>query len=158
MTLKSYVGTKYVWGGENFIGIDCSGLLRRAMIVAEIRRGLLHPNPTLVRNGLSLWWNDTTAKTLMSEDYPMTVTLFTYDSINKVDENSTITSDVASLVMPGDIAVTSDGVHALANVGPNKWIEADPDVGKVIVVKTPSDSIWFNTPVKILRWRQLEFE
>src|SRR5580658_7227415 len=26
--LRAYVGVKYVWGGENMLGVDCSGLVR----------------------------------------------------------------------------------------------------------------------------------
>ena len=31
----------YYWGGENKIGIDCSGLIRKSLIVANYKRGLL---------------------------------------------------------------------------------------------------------------------
>ncbi|MCL1470602.1 NlpC/P60 family protein [Argonema antarcticum] len=33
--LNYYEGTKYVWGGENKFGIDCSGLVRRGLINAS---------------------------------------------------------------------------------------------------------------------------
>src|SRR5690606_9100892 len=31
-SLRSYRDTRYVWGGEKFLGIDCSGLVRRGLI------------------------------------------------------------------------------------------------------------------------------
>ena len=37
--LKEYEGSLYFWGGENRIGIDCSGLVRRGLINANARLG-----------------------------------------------------------------------------------------------------------------------
>jgi len=31
-SLRSYRDTRYVWGGENQLGIDCSGLVRRGLV------------------------------------------------------------------------------------------------------------------------------
>lgn len=31
--LHSFHGVTYVWGGEGFLGIDCSGLVRKGMII-----------------------------------------------------------------------------------------------------------------------------
>jgi hypothetical protein len=63
------------------------------------------------------------------------------------------------------MAVTVDGEHILAYLGDSAsgsrsgnrtWISADPDVQKTIEVTTPEpDNFWFNTPVYLLRWRQL---
>src|SRR5882672_11079140 len=30
--LRRFEGTRYIWGGENRLGIDCSGLMRTALI------------------------------------------------------------------------------------------------------------------------------
>ena len=38
--LLRYRGTRYVWGGENRLGIDCSGLVRSALSNAAILRGV----------------------------------------------------------------------------------------------------------------------
>jgi hypothetical protein len=35
--LKRYEGVVYYWGGENRLGIDCSGLIRRGLIDAFLR-------------------------------------------------------------------------------------------------------------------------
>jgi hypothetical protein len=48
------------------------------------------------------------------------------------------------------------GRPILAYIGKNKWIEADPGYHKTIVVTVPEpNNFWFQTPVYILRWRQL---
>jgi hypothetical protein len=65
--LRSYEGTRYVWGGENILGVDCSGLVRTALIKASFQQGIVTANPGLVRFSLSLWWHDSTAKALGEE-------------------------------------------------------------------------------------------
>jgi len=149
-SLLAYKGVPYVWGGENKRGIDCSGLMRCALIDAEVKHGISTLNPSLVRAGFSLWWNDSSARAMKDEFQHRTRLLFTAASINQISD---------AKIKPGDIAVTSNGVHVLAYIGNKKWIEADPNelIGdQVIEVKTPTRNAWFNTPVHVMRWRILE--
>jgi cell wall-associated NlpC family hydrolase len=146
-SLKQYKGTLYVWGGENRIGIDCSGLVRRGLINANIKTGLLTLNQRLIRHAFVLWWNDCSARSLRDEYRGFTTRLFKTGSINSIDSTT---------LSPGDLAVTSDGIHVLAYLGDKTWIEADPSVMKVIVVSTPSDNMWFKIPVQVVRWNQLK--
>jgi hypothetical protein len=147
--LLKYERTHYEWGGENGRGIDCSGLVRRGLINADIRVGIKTLNPRLIRVGLYMWWYDCSAKSLGREYRELTRLLFERPSINAIDKSE---------IREGDIAVTSSGVHVLAYLGECRWIEADPTVKKVIVVSVPNESNeWFKIPVKIMRWKQLEF-
>ena len=148
--LKSYEGTTYVWGGESRRGIDCSGLMRCALIDANVKQGFARANPGAVREAFSLWWNDCSAKALKEEYQGKTRLLFTALDLNHLDYTA---------IQPGDIAVTSSGVHVLAYLGNRTWIEADPNEiygNRVIQVETPTRNAWFNVPVHIMRWRQLE--
>ena len=56
----------------------------------------------------------------------------------------------------GDLAVTADGVHVLACLGDQTWIEADPIAHKVLEVTLPTSNSWFHVPVVFVRWRYLE--
>jgi cell wall-associated NlpC family hydrolase len=141
-----YEGTRYVWGGENRLGIDCSGLVRKGLINANIRLGLQTLNPRLVRSALDLWWHDCSAKALRDEYRNYTARLSQAQNINDIPPD---------LVLPGDLAITSDGSHVLAYLGDKTWIEADPNEMKVIAVEIPSDNMWFKTPVYLVRWSQL---
>jgi hypothetical protein len=144
----AYQGTRYCWGGESRFGIDCSGLVRRGLIEADLEQGLLTANPRLLRQGIFLWWHDCSARQLGDGYMSFTRPLFTIPSINQTDP---------ARFLPGDLAVTPDGSHVMAYLGDSQWIEAHPDPGKVIVVKVPSsDNPRFQIPVKVVRWKQIE--
>jgi hypothetical protein len=146
-SLKSYEGTRYVWGGENRIGIDCSGLVRNGLINANLRVGISTFNPGPIRRAFAMWWNDCSAQALLEGYRQLTVPLFRADSINSIRERS---------LAPGDIAVTSDGVHVLAYIGDGRWIQADPGPMKTVITTLPSDDYWFTVPVHVMGWTQLE--
>jgi len=143
--LRRYEGTLYVWGGENRIGIDCSGLVRRALIDANVRTGLRTLNPYPVRTAFFLWWDDCSARALRDGFLGLTVPLSAAPSLNGLAHGA---------ISPGDLAVTASGVHVLAYLGGEKWIQADPGAMRVIVVEVPGDNRWLQVPVHLVRWRQ----
>jgi hypothetical protein len=144
--LRQYDRVRYHWGGESRTGIDCSGLVRRGLIDAMAWRGLRTANGGLVRRALVHWWNDTSADALGSGHAGLTIPLFNAESINTLDQ---------SRLEPGDLAVTTNGVHIMAFLGGNEWIEADPGIGRVISVAVPADNRWFKTEMRLVRWRVL---
>jgi len=147
-SLRPFEDAPYVWGGENGVGIDCSGLVRQGLIRANIKHGLLSLNGDLLREALSLWWHDCTAASLHDEYRDKTRFLFEAPSINELDHTA---------LLPGDIALTSAGRHTLAYLGDRTWIEADPALGRVVIVKIPSADIpSFKGPARLMRWRQLD--
>lgn len=145
-SLIRYEGTRYVWGGESRRGIDCSGLIRKGFIDACLRRGFLSLNPRLVREGIDIWWHDCSASELGTGYRGKTVAIRAAGSINELNP--------AELHI-GDLAVTRTGVHVLAYLGDSRWIEADPDLHRVVIVSVPHQNPWFQFPVQLVRWRLL---
>ena len=146
-SLAAYEGTTYSWGGENRFGIDCSGLVRRGFISACVKEGLRTANGSLLRQACDLWWHDASAKAMGEEYRGETVLLLDTPSINQLDH---------ARLLPGDIAVTENGVHTLVYIGDNRWMQADPGRGRASYEHVPvKDSGWFSTPVHILRWKLL---
>ena len=143
--LRSYEGVPYVLGGENHFGIDSSGVVREGLIQANLHYGFETLNPALIRRGLEMWWFDAAADALLGEYRGYTQRQFAAVSINALDH---------SRIKPGDLAATSDGEHILAYLGSKQWIEADPNLRKVVIESVPTANPWFDTAVEILRWRQ----
>jgi len=145
--LKAYSGTRYVWGGEGRFGIDCSGLVRKGLEDALASQGFSTLNPALVRESNSLYWNDTTAKVIGDGYSGRTGLVTTCPSLNSLDY---------SLLLPGDLAVTMNGVHVMAYLGDKTWIAADPGEGKVTRFVIPEKTnAYFSMPMNIIRWKIL---
>lgn len=145
-SLRGYEGVRYIWGGENRLGIDCSGLVRAGLINSTGKQAVQSLNPSLLRYAAGLWWQDCSAMALSEEYRQRTKKLFKAPSINAIE---------ASQLQPGDLAVTDDGLHVMAFLGGSEWVEADPDIKRVLIITAPSTNIWFDTPVILMRWRIL---
>lgn len=145
-SLRGFECVGYLWGGENEWGIDCSGLLRKAYVNTMREEGLLTLNPKLIKEAFNQWWYDRTAKMMSDEFRDETILVAKAKNINELDH---------SLILPGDLAITKSGVHALAYLGKQEWIQADPKRKKVVIDTIPGKSTWLQTPINIVRWRFL---
>lgn len=145
--LLAYEGVRYVWGGEGRLGIDCSGLPRRALRDALWRLGVTTFNGGLLREALRQWWFDAIAKAL-AEGHR--------DYVVPLGANGTIKEMSYQGLLPGDLAITASGVHVLCYLGGERWVQADPGHGRAIVQHGRTDTnVWFGVSVKTYRWRVL---
>ena len=149
--LRGALGTRYVWGGENSRGLDCSGLLRFAMIRALVQTGWQTRNPSLWREAGAIWWRDCSANEMRRGYGGQIALLFEADSLNSLPD---------SRLQIGDLAVTGSGSHVLAFVGNRGWIQADPNLAnggdKVVLTTAPSKNGWLRQKAQICRWKFLE--
>lgn len=145
--LRSYDGTHYVWGGESPLGIDCSGLPRKALRDALWAEGWQHANGTAFRKWLAQWWFDSSALAMGQGYRGRTRQAGLSGPLWELDR---------SPVLPGDLAVRGDGGHVVVYLGDHRWIEADPNRGKVHTwVSTPDDGGWYAVMV-VSRWVDCE--
>lgn len=145
--MRGFENCPYHWGGESSLGIDCSGLPRRALQNALFQYGLRRLDGGALRASAMHWWFDASALALSQgyREYAMPVGV--RGKLRELDY---------SALQPGDFAVTTSGVHMLAFLGGEDWIQADPEPMKVVADNgrtTPSG--WFDQEVATYRWREL---
>ena len=143
--LTDYEGVRYVYGGENPRGVDCSGLVRAAMVRALADRGGASLNSEMLRSAFTLWWHDTNAIQLGKGANGLTL---------PIGDGSPMPMRAAQNARPGDLAVTTSGSHVLAYLGNQRWIEADPDVARVQIVDLNTSHI-ADQEVLLVTWRWL---
>jgi len=146
-SLLAYDGTAYVWGGENSFGVDCSGLLRRAYVRACVIDSVFSFRPTLLKEAFHVWWRDCSARELRDGYSGRTAKSSIRGTVNDMSPKH---------LLIGDMAITSNGVHCLAYLGQETWIEADPALMRVVTKSAPDSAFeWFSADVVIVRWRNL---
>lgn len=106
--LEDYDGVRYLYGGENHRGVDCSGLVRAAMIRALADRGFASLDSAMLRSAFALWWHDTNAIQLGKGANGLTL---------PIGDGSPTPMRAAQKLRPGDLAVTTSGSHVLAYLG-----------------------------------------
>lgn len=146
--LIKYEGADYLWGGESEKGIDCSGLVRRGKMDADLKMGVTKFSPKLIKKAIQLWFFDCSAEALKDGYMDLTKPVLIASNLNEMDY---------SRLREGDIMVTANGVHTMVYIGDSTWIAADPGVKKVIRMKAPDqESVWFKMEARIVRWSELE--
>ncbi len=135
--LKYYNGCPYVWGGERYNGIDCSGLIRMALAKQYLYHG--HVNAWF-----HLWLWDASAQDIPRKYDRIFGPASNWPSIKVMDNEA---------VSLGSIAVTADGVHILAYIGDDTWIQANPDIGRVTESKMNDNESWLEVPVVVFEPR-----
>lgn len=131
--LQSFEDTKYVWGGETAWGIDCSGLIRQAMVHSYLSSGR-------IGSAFQVWFFDCPAKNFAVQYKDLFAAVVDSGTINTLDH---------SLLKPGAIAVTKSGLHILAYLGNEQWIQASPNDKKVISKHHLAEDLWFLEYVEI---------
>lgn len=144
--LRGYIGTPYLWGGEGCYGIDCSGLPRRALRDACLARGYARLDGGALRRALDLWWNDASAKELLAGYGGRTETVGGPYVLNDLN-------DLNAAALPGDLAVTANGVHVMVHAHGRRVIQADPGRGLVVEDVLPDGDPWYGQDVRLVRWR-----
>ena len=143
-SLVSFDQTQYRWGGESSRGIDCSGLPRRALRNALLGEAFSKANPSALRYWLEQWWFDASARAMRDEYRNFTFPVGITGKISEMESGK---------INPGDLAVTQSGMHVLAYLGEDVWIQADPGIGAVAILNGKTDeNSWFESKVSIHRW------
>lgn len=140
--LTFYVNTNYVWGGEGFLGIDCSGLPRSAMIKALYKYGIYYFNGKALTYATNLWWNDASAKEMLSG----------YKGKLQVEEAEYTINSAPPNRQAGDLAITATGLHVMVYLDNKTIIQSDPVREKVVIDNLPSSSMWYEQKVKCAKW------
>lgn len=145
--LRSFDGTRYIWGGENLLGIDCSGLPRKALRNALLKSAILNGNGRYLCHAVKNWWDDASASAL-ANGYKHYLT--------RLEVSGTVADAPERKLSPGDLAITEDGVHVMVFLERDTWISADPSQGRVLIEKpSVSRNPWFDVKVRFFVWSEL---
>ena len=94
------------------------------------------------------WWFDASAEAIQSGYRSYAVKLANEGVIRDMSYDGLI---------PGDLAVTKNGVHMLAYLGDDMWIQADPGQMKVATQDGRNEmNAWFKSKVTTHRWTVLK--
>lgn len=149
--LRHYEGVLYVYGGENSLGIDCSGLVRRALADALLISGARHGNARAFRDAFSVWWRDSSALDMGNGAGGATIPL--------AGANGRPLAPLGHFpsLRPGDLVITAGGSHVFAFLGADEWIEAEPGIGRTHIFSlTGQLAFMAEERVKVARWKWLQ--
>lgn len=149
--LRSFMGLRYVWGGETHFGIDCSGLARTAFWEAMATRGVRDRDPRLLGPAMwRFWWQDIGADAMGRGAHGYTVPI---GFVDRLSDERTIHLKPGEKLLPGDLAVTGSNTHVMIYLGDGTWIEANPEDGRVVANRSvASKRPYFNMRARLLRW------
>ncbi|HAN09867.1 MAG TPA: hypothetical protein DCP90_04555 [Clostridiales bacterium] len=146
--LKNYENTNYMSGGENRIGIDSSGLIRRPMIDTFIEMGFKTKNMQYIRMALSIWMDDYAISDIYNNYKGMYIDILKFCSICEITDKN---------IKSGDILIYDNYSQVYIYLGNNEWIEVNPHDKKTIIVSAiPALSIMREISGKVVRWKVLE--
>lgn len=144
--LEKYNWVNYVRWWENSIWIDCSWLIRKSLINTYFIVGFKYARIEFLWEWFVFWRYDMSAKA-MSQENKYSFVVGRGESINSFDHAN---------LQPWDFAVTANGVHVLAYLWNNQWIQASPNASKVIINSIPDENDpWLEQNVVFKRWKVL---
>ncbi|MBS1798045.1 MAG: C40 family peptidase [Acidobacteria bacterium] len=138
-SLKSYEGMNYARYGDDS-GISCSTLIRRAFVETN---GLDGPSRAFIDA------HPCDSDEMESGCGGQLTGVLKADSLKSLDY---------SRIEEGDIAIigNDEGLHAMAYIGNETWIHADPITEKVIEIDEPEENDdWVTFRVNVMRWNAL---
>ncbi len=143
--VKSYNKVRYRFGGESFLGMDSSGLVRRSLIVTYLKLAFFEGKVGLVKRAYSVWMEKIALSTLMLNENPYTKVIGTFQSINSLDSR---------ILKNGDLAISSQGTLVAIYLGNKLWATSDSSANGVFIERMPANKYGiFRVEVKVVRFK-----
>ncbi len=143
--VTSYDGVHYRFGGESFLGMDSSGLVRRSLIITYVKLAIFEGKWALLKRAYAVWNSKVALSILTLYENPYTKVIGTFQNINLI---------VKTRLKAGDLAIGPTGSQVAVYIGGNNWVTSDSSVAKVVIERAPSDRLSvFREEIKLVRFK-----
>lgn len=137
----AYEGVPYRFGGESFMGMDSGGLLRRAMVMTQIKLAAQHLNPYFLKRAYYIWSS------------PFSLASLLHPTVKWVEFIGYYAPNRSVAFRPGDILISRNRSEMAIYLGDQKVLGISPKEEKVGVhLLGDSSLLLFSSWCYVLRW------
>ncbi len=146
-TTAGYKGSPYRFGGESLLGMDSGGLLRRSLVISQLKLVLATGNPFYLKSAYKIWSEPFSLASLLHPSNTWAELVGYYAPGRSVD------------LRAGDILVSRSRTEMVVYLGDGEVIGLSPSTKRVAIHPLGfTDLAVFHSWAFVLRWKPWSFD